>query len=312
MSLNIADSIRVRLLNEARRGGTEFELVLVRYACERFLYRLGESVVRNRCILKGATLLALWMKEPYRTTRDIDLLAFGDSDEETVRMLITTVCAVPCEEDRITFDLGTLKVSPIRDNEQYEGQRARFRARLGTAQIPVQVDFGFGDVVTPGPEEVLMPTLIDVVPQPSLRIYPQVSTIAEKFQAMVQLGTRNSRMKDFYDVWALSETFTFDGAELREAVERCFEQRGTAWSTEAPAVLTSAFYSNSDLQDRWRAYAQRGEILSPPPSTFGDVGSRIQAFLGPVRESILTSETFNMHWSPGGSWKPRPDSIADE
>ena len=113
-----------RVLEGVGRSSSSF---LVRYACERFLYRLGESAVRDRCILKGATLLALWMKEPYRATRDIDLLAFGDSDEETVRMLITTVCSVPCDEDGITFDLETLRVSPIRDNQKYQGQRANLR-----------------------------------------------------------------------------------------------------------------------------------------------------------------------------------------
>ena len=248
MSLNIADSIRARLLNEARGGGTEFELFLVRYACERFLYRLGESAVRDRCILKGATLLALWMKEPYRATRDIDLLAFGDSDEETVRMLITTVCSVPCEEDGITFDLETLRVSQIRDNQRYQGQRANLRARLGTARIAVQVDFGFGNAVTSVVDEERLPTLIGGVPAPVLRTYPRVATIAEKFETMVQLGTRNSRMKDFYDIWALSETFEFDGAALREAVERCFERRGTAWSQFLPEALTPAFYSDTGLQ----------------------------------------------------------------
>ena len=302
MSPNIADSIKARLLNEARGGGTEFELFLVRYACERFLYRLGESAVRDRCILKGATLLALWMKEPYRATRDIDLLAFGESDEETVRTIITTVCSVPCEEDGITFDLESLRVSPIRDNQRYQGQRANLRARLGTAQIPVQVDFGFGNAVTSVVDEERLPTLIDGVPAPVLRTYPRVTTIAEKFETMVQLGTRNSRMKDFYDVWALSETFAFDGAELLEAVARCFERRGTAWSQAVPEALTSAFYSNADLQDRWQSYGQDGQLLSSPPSAFEDIGGRIQSLLGPVRESILSGESFATHWPAGGPW----------
>ena len=302
MSSNTADSIKARLLNEARGGGMEFELFLVRYACERFLYRLGQSGVRGRCILKGATLLALWMREPYRATRDIDLLAFGESDEETVRTIITAVCAVPCEEDGITFDLETLRVSPIRDNQRYQGRRANFRARLGTARMAVQVDFGFGNAVTPIVDEERLPTLIGGVPAPLVRTYPRVATIAEKFETMVQLGTRNSRMKDFYDIWALSETFAFDGAELREAVERCFERRGTGWSQAVPEALTPAFYSDADLQDRWQSYGQDGQLLSSPPSGFEEIGNRIQAFLGPVRESIMAREPFARHWPPGGSW----------
>ena len=120
---------------------------------------------------------------------------------------------------------------------------------------------------------------------------------------MVQLGIGNSRMKDFYDVWALSETFAFDGIELSEAVEGCFARRGTVWSQAVPVALTSAFYSNADLQDRWQAYGQDGQLLSSPPSAFEDIGSRIQAFLGPVRETIIAEESFARHWPPGGSWR---------
>ena len=303
MSPNVADSIKARLLNEARGGGTEFELFLVRFTCERFLYRLGESEFRDRCILKGATLLALWMKEPYRATRDIDLLAFGENDEEAVRTIITTVCSVPCEEDGITFDLDTLRVSPIRDNQRYKGQRAKLRAQLGTAQISVQVDFGFGNAVTSVVDEERLPTLIDGVPAPLVRTYPRVATIAEKFETMVQLGTRNSRMKDFYDMWALSETFAFDGAELRKAVEHCFERRGTVWTQVVPEALTPAFYSEADLQGRWQSYGQDGQLLKSPPSSFEDIGGRIQPFLGPVRESILAEQPFELHWPAGGPWQ---------
>ena len=299
----MAGSIRARLLNVSRGGGTEFELYLVRYACERFLYRLGESPVRDRCILKSATLLALWMNEPYRATRDIDLLAFGESDDETVRTIIAAACSVPCEEDGIIFEFETLRISPIRDNQKYQGQRAKLRARLGTAQISVQVDFGFGNAVTSVVDEESLPTLIDGVPPPLLRTYPRVATIAEKFETMVQLGIGNSHMKDFYDVWALSETFAFDGIELREAVEGCFARRGTVLSQAVPVALTSAFYSNADLQDRWQAYGQDGQLLSSPPSAFEDIGSRIQAFLGPVRETIMAEESFARHWPPGGSWR---------
>ena len=310
MSTNIAESVKARLLNRGSEGGTEFELLLVRYACERFLYRLGASAVGDRCILKGATLLALWMKEPYRATRDIDLLAFGASDEQTVRGIVTTICSVPCEEDGITFDLGTLRISPIREHQRYQGQRAKLRARLGTAQIAVQIDFGFGNAVTSVVDEESLPTLISGVPAPSLRTYPRVATIAEKFETMVQLGTANSRMKDFYDVWALSETFQFGGAELQEAVEGCFERRGTMWTPAVPDALTSAFYSSPELQVRWQSYEQDGQLLNPPPSAFEEIGNRVQLFLGPIRESIMAEAPFQMHWPAGGPWRPDAASTA--
>ncbi len=303
MTTNIAASIRARLLNRARTEGTEFQLFLDRYACERFLYRLGASDARAQCILKGASLLALWMDEPYRSTRDVDLLTFGDNDEETVRYVMETVCNVSCPEDGMALDISTLRISPIRDGQRYGGQRATLIALLGNAKCNVQVDFGFGDVVIPGPEEARLPTLIDGVPAPFLRTYPQVSSIAEKFEAMVQLGTVNTRMKDFYDVWALSETFAFAGLELQEAVARCFDRRTTPWSAERPEALTPAFYSNQRLQDYWASYGNQGGLLHLPPGAFEDIGSRIQSFLGPVRDSITAGEPFDMNWSPGGPWK---------
>ena len=303
MTTNIAASIRARLLNRARTEETEFQLFLDRYACERFLYRLGESEVRGQCILKGASLLALWMDEPYRSTRDVDLLTFGDNDEEYVRYVMETVCNISCPEDGIALDISTLKVSAIREGQRYAGQRATLIALLGTAKCNIQVDFGFGDVVIPGPEEAHLPTLIGGVPAPFLRTYPQVSSIAEKFEAMVKLGTVNTRMKDFYDVWALSQTFAFDGPVLQEAVARCFNRRGTPWSPERPEALTPAFYSNPQLQNYWTGYGSRGALIHHPPSAFEEIGDRIQSFLGPVRDSILADEPFDMNWSPGGPWQ---------
>ena len=303
MNPNAAASIRARLLNRARSEGTEFQLFLVRYACERFLYRLGASRARDQCILKGASLLAVWMEEPYRGTRDIDILALGANDEETIRGVMSTICDVPCPEDGLLFDVDTLDVTAIRDAQRYSGQRARMLALLGTARVTVQVDFGFGDAVTPGPEEARLPTLIGGLPEPFLRTYPRVSVVAEKFESMVQLEIRNSRMKDFYDIWALSETFAFDGPGLQEAVKRCFERRGTPWTAEIPDALTPAFYWDMNLQSRWTAYGRQGGLLNPPPIAFEDIGVRIQSLMGPVRDRILSDEPFAMHWPAGGPWQ---------
>ena len=305
MKSKVTDSIRARLRNKTRDVGTDFQLFLVRYACERFLYRLGASAERGQCILKGATLLGFWMEEPYRATRDVDLLALGENNEEAVRKVITTICNVPCPQDGLDFDLNSLQVSPVREHQGKGGQRARLTAYLGKARIPVQVDFGFGDVVTPGVEEVQLPILIDGVPAPLLQIYPQVTTIAEKFQAMVQLGGGNSRMKDFHDIWALSETFAFDGAELQEAVAGCFKQRGTKLSAEIPEALATAFYADVARQELWQAYGNQGGLLYAPPDRFEEVGIRIQSFLAPVYARTLADEVFDLSWPAAGPWQAR-------
>jgi hypothetical protein len=304
MSPDVVASVRARLLRKAKEGGEEFELFLVRYGCERFLYRLGASELRDRCILKGAGLLALWMEDPYRATRDLDLLASGDSDEATMRSTMETICRIPCPEDGLSFDLGSLSISPIRAEEKYPGQRAVLTARLGKARIRLQVDFAFGDAVTPGPEEAQLPTLIDRVPAPRLRAYPRVATVAEKFEAMVQLGRRNSRMKDFHDIWALSDRFAFEGGSLREATSRCFERRGTTWTAETPDALGPAFYSEANLHSRWRAYRRAGGFRTPPPEAFEAIGERVRSFLGPVRESIIAGLPFEVHWPARGPWQP--------
>ena len=301
MSPNVAASIRARLLNRAKSRGIEFQLYLVRYACERFLYRLGQSEVRDRLILKGGILLSLWMFEPFRSTRDIDMLAFDENHVEVIRDVIKTVCAVSCPEDGLEFDVDTLKVSPIREGQVYGGQRATLTALLNSAKATVRIDFGFGDAVSP--EDAVMPTLIDSLPAPSLLVYPMVSVIAEKFQAMVHLGLSNTRMKDFYDMWALSESFNIDGDALLVAVADCFKRRGTPWTEELPEALTSEFYSDANIQMEWDRYGRSAALIEPPPVSFEEVGSRVITLLGPIRESIISKESFRMRWVSGDNWK---------
>ena len=303
MTINVAASVRARLRNKMHDTGLEFQFLLARYACERFLYRLGASPMRDRCVLKGASLLAVWMDEPYRATRDVDVLALDGADEPYVRQVVATICGVPCPEDALTFDLSSVRIFPIRAAQDQPNQRVKLTARLGNAKIPLQVDVGFGDIVVPGPEEVRYPTLLDGMAAPSVRAYPRASSVAEKFEAIVQLGQHNSRMKDFHDVWALSETFSFDGSVLREAVRACFAHRRTDWTTPTPLALTSTFYSNARLIRLWRDYRFSTDPHIPPPHVFEVVGDRILSFLAPIRESVLADVPFDLYWPSGGPWQ---------
>lgn len=311
MSPNVPASIHARLLNKAKQKGGDFNVFLVRYVCERFLYRLGASALRDRLVLKGAGLLSVWMDDPYRATRDIDLLAFGANDEATMRKAVEAICAVPCPADGLRFDLASLEITPIRAHEEYVGQRAILWAYLGKAKIRVQIDVGFGDAVQPAPQEEHYPTLLDGLPAPRLRAYPRAVSVAEKFEAMVNLGRRNSRMKDFHDIWALSSEFSFEGPALRTAVSACFERRGRIWTPEAPDALRPAFYSDDNLRRQWAAYLRAGAFRTPPPENFEPVGERVAALLGPVRESILAGDPFEMHWDAGGPWQAAPPTVGD-
>ena len=312
MITDVAASIRSRLYNKAKKSGIEFQFFLVRYACERFLYRLGACPVRDRFILKGATLLAVWMDEPYRATRDIDLLASsGVPDEMYVRETMKTICNVPCPEDGLGFDLDSLRISMIRSEQAFPSQRAKLNCYLGKARILTQVDFGFGDVVTAGAEQAKLKTLIGGVPEPSLLVYPLSTSVAEKFEAMVRFGQRNSRMKDFHDIWALSDRFFFDGEKLRRSIRDCFSRRGTDLNSETPVALTSGFYSDNDRNRLWRNYRVENGLMTPPPESFGIVGERLQRFLEPIHASVLADTSFDLCWPPGGPWQPVSDKDSE-
>lgn len=305
MSADVAASVRARLLNQAKKSREEFELTLTRFAAERLLFRLGASKARDRCILKGAALLSVWLSDPYRATRDVDVLASGAADDEAIRSLVAEICAVPCPEDGLRFDISNLTIETIRPEDEYSGKRARFRAFLGNARIAVQLDVGIGDAVVIEPQEITYPTLLPALPAPRLRAYPREQTVAEKFEAMVKLDTRNSRMKDFHDLWALAGAFAFDGSSLQRAVAACFERRGTPWTAETPRVLTPAFYERPEMQTRWRSYLAAGAVLIPPPAQFEAIGERIVQFLGPVRESVVAGESLGGVWPPAGPWSQR-------
>lgn len=307
MKANPAASVRARLL--ALAGGEDFQRTLTRYAAERLLFRLGASAVRERFALKGASLLTVWMPDPYRGTRDVDLLAYGDPSDATLRAVLETICAVPCPEDGLIFDLSTLRLETIRPEEEYSGNRARFAALLGTTRIGVQLDLGFGDVVVPEPAEITYPTLLNDLPAPELLAYPREAAVAEKFEAMVKLDLRNSRMKDFHDLWALATSFRFEGPLLQAAVAACFQRRGTPWAEQIPTPLTPGFYRRPELAARWAGYRAREAVLVPPPNRFEEIGEVILAFLGRVRESLVAGGAFDRGWPAGGPWEALGEEV---
>ncbi|MBK8247093.1 MAG: nucleotidyl transferase AbiEii/AbiGii toxin family protein [Gemmatimonadetes bacterium] len=302
MTADVAASVRARLLNQAKARREEFERTLSRFAGERFLFRLGASDARERCILKGASLLAVWMPDPYRATRDIDVLATGSTDDEAIRRLLSEICAVDCVEDGVRFDLSELVVDAIRAEDEFVGRRARFHAYLGQARIAMQVDFGVGDALAVEPQHIVYPTNLTALPAPRVRAYPREQAVAEKFEAMVVLGTRNSRMKDFHDVWALFGAFDFDGALLRRSVAACFERRKTPWDAEIPAALTPAFYEHPQPATRWKHYLAAGAVITPPPREFAELGERVRQFLVPVYGQLGVGGVLTQRWKKGGPW----------
>jgi type I restriction enzyme S subunit len=292
--------VRDRLLDRSRKTGENFQFLLQRYAAERFLYRLGESRHRDRYVLKGATLFAIWGSAIYRGTRDLDFTGYGASEVGGVLAAMRDVCGVSVDDDGITFDAATLAARPIREEAEYNGLRVQFQARLGVARIPMQVDIGFGNAIQPPPTEADYPSLLDL-PRPRIRAYPQEAVVAEKLHAMVVLGERNSRYKDFYDLYVFTRRFPFDGERLTTAIAATFDRRRTAVEPALPAALSARFYADGERAARWRAYLAR-DSLPGAPADWADVGELLQAFLSPPWRAIADARAFSDTWSPRGPW----------
>ncbi len=226
---------------QSRRGDHS---TLVSYAVERLLYRLGESAYRDQLVLKGAQLFRIWMGELHRPTRDLDLLGSGSPDLEVVVAMIREVASHPVA-DGITFDESTIAASRIREDADYEGVRVTLSAHLAGARIPLQVDIGFGDAVTPAAALTEYPALLGTLP-PRILTYPAETVVAEKYHAMVVLDIQNSRMKDFYDIWFLARSRSFEPNALAAAIRATFERRQTARSAFPPFALTAGFLANPE------------------------------------------------------------------
>ena len=263
---NPAASVRARLLNRARADKAEFQLVLTRFALERLLYRLSKSPHRDHFLLKGALLFDLWFDEPHRPTRDADFLGFGPADIPRIEKIFRDICEITATEDGMVFDPASVKGQEIRKEANYSGIRITLLATLDGAECPVQADIGFGDAVTPGPEDTDYPVYLDDLPVPNLRVYPKYSAVAEKFEAIVSLGMGNSRMKDFFDLWVLTQNSVLDPKTLRAAITATFERRGTAIPTSTPVGLSDDFALDRIKQTQWRAFITKNRLKAPPLS----------------------------------------------
>lgn len=296
---NIAASIRQRLLNRARERREPFDLVLTQYALERLLYRLSRSPHRGDFVVKGATLLQVWTELPHRPTRDLDLLGRGTESINRLESAFREICGQAAGvEDGIEFDPETVRGSEIRERQEYRGVRLTLTAHLGNARIPLQIDVGFGDVVTEGPIETEFPTLLDL-PAPVLPAYSRESVVSEKYQALVDLGMANTRMKDFFDLYVLSGGFTFHGPALAEAIRATFRRRGSALPGEIPTGLSDEFARTKRMQ--WAAFLGKAK-LEGAPEDLEDVVVRLREFLLPPTAALRSGDTFDRVWTPNGPW----------
>ena len=269
---NLPASIRARLKQRADATRQDFNLTLTHYGLERLLYRLSISQYAYRYLLKGALLFSLWYDQPHRPTRDVDLLGYGPDDVETAVATFREISQIAVD-DGIVFDPASVAGSVIRKEAGYGGVRVDLRATLDGARIALQVDIGFGDVVTPAPEPIHYPVLLDDLPAPRLRAYPKYTVVAEKLHAICLLGRTNSRMKDYFDLWVLLTEEDLAPDELRRAVEATFARRRLAMPADLPIGLSDAFAQDPIKQRQWAAFFKKNGLA---PRELAEVVARLR------------------------------------
>lgn len=294
---NLAASVKARLLALAERRDESFNLLVVRFGVERLLYRISQSRHADKFLLKGAMLFVLWDEKAPRPTQDVDFLAFGPTELEDIAVVFREIVETPVPADGLVFQADSIRVEHIREADAYGGVRVRLVALMGKGEVPLQVDLGSGDVVTPAAEKSVFPALLDF-PAPHIRSYPIYTVVAEKFEAMVKLGITNTRMKDFYDLWFLSRRFDFDGATLHKAIQATFERRQTVLSAELPYPLTDAFGKEEAKQTQWVAFLGKNRLTGPPVQ-FADLVDLLRQFVEPASHAGKTAT----QWHPATGWE---------
>jgi len=254
-----AASVHDRLLAKARTSGSDFNLLLTRYALERILYRVSASPYQENFLLKGALLFSLWYDTPRRPTRDADLLGLQAMECEDMAAIFRSISLIPCE-DGMRFLAESVRAAEIREDARYGGIRIDLVGMLGNARCPVQIDIGYGDVVTPDPELVRYPPILEDNPVAVLKAYPRETVLAEKLEAIVSLGMANSRMKDFFDLQILIRDYPADRRLAAEAIRRTFERRGTSIPDTLPIGLSDEFAQDYIKQVQWKAFLTKNKL----------------------------------------------------
>jgi len=289
---NVGLSIKMRLWNIAAENKRDkndnqmYQLLAIRYIQERLLYRLSRSRFCDRFCLKGGALLYAYEQFNARPTMDIDFLGNNiNRDVEEIKSVFGEIVSIDLPEDGITFDAGKITAEEITVNKEYHGVRLTIIAQIDTMVQPISMDIGFGDVVTPAPQVIEYPTLIDGLPIPTIYAYSLETVIAEKFEAMISLSVDNSRMKDFFDVYGLLKHHDIDMEVLGQAIEATFSTRNTQM-VKNPALFTESFAKDARRNNYFQGFLKR--IKWKEKLEFSEVCSYIVEKLKPYYEQMFS------------------------
>lgn len=294
----IEKSIHHRLLNFRDQVQRPFNEILQHFFIERFLYRLSLSPYQQRFILKGGLMLKVWYGTHARPTKDIDMLAQANNSPANLRKIIQEIISVDVPNDGIIFDPDTIESAPIQKDSEYQGVRVILKGNFAKIPVHIQLDFGFGDLVTPQPQWLDYPQLLNFG-TPRLQGYTQETLIAEKYQAMVDLGQYNTRLKDFFDIWLLAQNHHFVGQTLALALATTFQHRNTTIPETSPVALTPVFYQDQEKLNSWKAFLAKSNLAYVE---FAQVIQLLDQFLLPPSQALVHNQPFNLVWSPLSYW----------
>ena len=299
---DIATPLQMRLKHKAKEMNRPYGEILQYYGIERFLYRLSKTHHAEHFILKGGLVFHIWEISLRRPTKDIDFRGYLDNSRENILQVIKDVIAIPFSEDGIVFDPDSIVVEETQIDADYDGIRASFLGHLGRSRIPMQIDIGFSDEIASKAELVEYPVLLNNMKGAQLKGYPKESVISEKFHAMVVLGELNSRLKDYYDIWLISEMFEFDDQMLQKAIEKTFTKRQTEIPNEKPVGLTIEFSKAN--RTKWKNFLNKFSLQNNAIEDFVEVANSIWFFLEyPVQISLKGNSSKHLHWYPRRGWK---------
>ena len=296
---DIAASVLAKLRNKAKASGISYQQCLQLFVQEEFLRKLPKSGCEDNLILKGGLFIYTLTNFESRATIDVDFLLRAASNSiNDVKALITRILNTPTGNDYISMKAkGFEEISPQR---KYHGISTQIIAQIKNVRVPFNVDIGVGDVIVPRAEERKINTQLPDFEAPVIMTYSLESTIAEKFDAILQRFELTGRMKDFYDIYYLARTFDFDGAKLQTAITRTLERRGTPYDKDSFKRII-ALADDVDMQKRWKYFLKN---IKDDTLEFSVVIDEIQAFLEPVFENIIAEKNTIKVWdSEKNEWR---------
>lgn len=289
-----ADSVKARLKNFAVSSGCTFQEALVYYGLERTIYRISVSSYADHFVLKGGIFLyAIFDRKYERATTDVDLLARQISNSAEEMKSVFRDILSQNEEDALVFDLDTISVENITEFKEYHGLHISAVAYLDRTRIPIGIDIGFGDVIYPDAVEMEFPVILDME-APKVNAYSLESSIAEKLESIVSNGFLNSRYKDFYDIYVLSQKHSFRYDKLYQAVIETFTNRKTPLTMKT-AAFSDEFINDVMHQTRWNSFLKKKKALIHV--SMNDAITRIKSFVRPLLDETA-------HLSSSAIWNP--------